>query len=116
MEKLGSGIAELDTLLGGGIERGTSTLIVGAPGSGKSTLAAQFVVSAADQGQNAALFIFDESLNTLLTRTAGLGIDIRKHIDAAESRCSRSIPPSCPLASLLTPSVALSSSGIRRSW
>ena len=82
MEKLGSSIAELDTLLGGGIERGTSTLIVGAPGSGKSTLAAQFVVSAADKGQNASLFIFDESLNTLLTRSSGLGIDLRKHLES----------------------------------
>jgi circadian clock protein KaiC len=81
MEKLGSGIAELDTLLGGGIERGTSTLIVGAPGAGKTSLASQFVLSAAEQGQNAALFIFDESLHTLLSRSAGLGIDLRKHLD-----------------------------------
>jgi len=81
MEKLSSSIAELDTLLGGGIERGTSTLIVGAPGSGKSSLAAQFVVSAADRGLKSALFIFDESTNTLLTRSAGLGIDLRKHLD-----------------------------------
>lgn len=82
MEKLGSGIVELDTLLGGGIERGTSTLIVGAPGSGKSSLATQFVVSAAARGQNAALFIFDESLHTLLSRSAGLGIDLQKHMDS----------------------------------
>ena len=80
-EKLASGIAELDTLLGGGLEHGTSTLIVGAAGSGKSSLAAQFVASAAEKGQNAAMFIFDESLNTLLTRTAGLGIDLRKHVE-----------------------------------
>ncbi len=79
IDKLKTGIAELDTLLGGGIECGTSTLIVGAPGSGKSSLAAQFVSSAAGLGQNAALFIFDESTNTLLTRTAGLGIDLRKY-------------------------------------
>jgi circadian clock protein KaiC len=81
MEKLGSGLAELDTLLGGGIERGTSTLIVGAPGSGKSTLSAQFVASAAKQGQTAAMFTFDESFNTLLTRSSGLGIDLKKHLD-----------------------------------
>jgi circadian clock protein KaiC len=81
MEKLDSGIAELDTLLGGGIERGTSTLIVGAPGSGKSSLASQFVLSAANHGLNAALFIFDESINTLFTRSAGLGIDLKKHVD-----------------------------------
>jgi circadian clock protein KaiC len=84
MEKLGSGIVELDHLLGGGIERGTSTLIVGAPGAGKSSLAAQFVVAEAQRGKNAALFIFDESLNTLLTRTAGLGIELKKYLDAGK--------------------------------
>ena len=73
MEKLASGIAELDTLLGGGIERGTSTLIVGAAGTGKSSLAAQFVAAAAARGQTSALFIFDESIHTLLTRVRGAG-------------------------------------------
>lgn len=81
LEKLVSGIAELDALLGGGIERGTSTLLVGAAGTGKSSLAAQFAAAAAARGQNAAFFIFDESINTLLTRSAGLGLDLRKHLD-----------------------------------
>jgi RecA-superfamily ATPases implicated in signal transduction len=80
-ERFGSGIAELDHLLGGGIERGTSTLIVGAAGTGKSSLAAQFVTAAAERGQNSSMFIFDESLHTLLSRTAGLGINLKKHID-----------------------------------
>jgi circadian clock protein KaiC len=82
IERLASGVDELDTLLGGGIERGTSTLLVGAAGTGKSSLATQFVASAADAGQAAAVFIFDESVNTLLTRCAGLGIDLRKHIES----------------------------------
>jgi circadian clock protein KaiC len=81
MEKLASGLAEMDILLGGGIERGTSTLIVGAAGTGKSSLAAQFVAAAAARGQSSALFIFDESTNTLLTRAAGLGIDLRPYVD-----------------------------------
>lgn len=81
-EKLASGVPEIDALLGGGIERGTSTLIVGAAGTGKSTLAAQFVAAAAARGQKAALFIFDEALNTLFTRCAGLGIDLRPHVEA----------------------------------
>jgi circadian clock protein KaiC len=82
LAKLSSGITDLDKLLGGGLERGTSTLIVGAPGAGKSTLASQFVVSAAAGGQKATLFMFDESLNTLLTRSAGLGVDLEKHVNA----------------------------------
>ncbi len=82
LEKLASGIKGLDVLLGGGIERGTSTLIVGAPGSGKSSLATQFAISAAERGQHAALFIFDENLNTLATRSESLGIDLSKHLEA----------------------------------
>jgi circadian clock protein KaiC len=80
VERLSSGIAEMDHLLGGGIERGTSTLIVGAAGTGKSSLAAQFVAAAGDRGQNSALFIFDESTRTLLSRAAGLGINLQKHV------------------------------------
>ncbi len=82
LEKLASGVVEIDALLGGGIERGTSTLIVGAAGTGKSTLASQFVAAAADRGQRSAMFVFDEGLNTLLSRCSGLGIDLRPHIEA----------------------------------
>ncbi len=80
--KLASGIIELDLLLGGGIERGTSTLIAGPPGTGKSSLAAQFVDTAAAHGLLSAMFIFDESLSTLLSRSEGLGLHLQKHVDA----------------------------------
>ena len=80
--KLRSEIAELDALLGGGIEEGTSTLIVGAAGTGKSTLAAQFAVAAAGRGQHAAVFIFDESPETLLSRCHELGVALRGHVEA----------------------------------
>jgi circadian clock protein KaiC len=80
--KLSSDIAELDELLGGGLERGTSTLIVGAAGTGKSSLGAQFAVANAERGQKSAVFIFDESRNTLMSRMAGLGIDMLRHVDS----------------------------------
>ena len=80
--KLACEIAPLDALLGGGIEAGTSTLIVGAAGTGKSTLAAQFASAAAGRGQAAALFVFDENPGTLLSRCAALHIDIASHMDA----------------------------------
>jgi circadian clock protein KaiC len=81
-EKLASGIDALDELLGGGLEKGTSTLFVGAPGTGKSSVAVQFALAAANRGENSALFIFDESIKTLLTRCAGMGMNLRPHIDA----------------------------------
>ena len=74
--KLQSGITEIDALLGGGIEQGTSTLIVGAAGTGKSTLAAQFAAAAAARGEKSALYIFDESPLTLTTRAAALSINL----------------------------------------
>jgi circadian clock protein KaiC len=80
--QLQTGIVALDRLLGGGIERGTSTLLVGAPGSGKSTLSSQFVYAALERGENAAMFIFDESSHTLLTRAKGLGMDLGKHLES----------------------------------
>ena len=91
-ERVGSGIKELDTLLGGGIERATSTLIVGAPGTGKSSLAAQFVAAAAARGSTCAMFIFDESRHTLLTRAAGLGIDLETHVRSGRVHIQRVDP------------------------
>ena len=76
--QLQSGIAGLDELLGGGIEHGTSVLMLGPAGCGKSSLALQFAVSAATRGERAALFVFDERLETLLARADGLGIPLRK--------------------------------------
>lgn len=84
--KLPSGIAALDDLLGGGIEKGTSTLFVGAPGTGKSSVAVQFAVAAARRGECSALFIFDESINTLRTRCAGMGMDLDPHLAAGRIR------------------------------
>jgi circadian clock protein KaiC len=68
-------------LLGGGIEEGTSTLIVGAAGTGKSTLAAQFASAAAARGQRAAIFAFDESPRTLFSRCTALKIDLASHVE-----------------------------------
>jgi circadian clock protein KaiC len=79
--RMPTGVPELDVLLGGGIERSTSTLFVGAAGTGKSSLAAQFVAANALAGADAAMFIFDESIDTLLTRTDSLGIPLRQAFD-----------------------------------
>lgn len=75
-ERMPSGIASLDKLMGGGLERGTSTLFVGAPGTGKSTVAVQFAIASAERGENATLFLFDESTHTLRTRCAGMGMPL----------------------------------------
>jgi circadian clock protein KaiC len=92
--KVSSGIAEFDRLLGGGVETGSSTLILGPAGTGKSLAAIVFVVAAIKRGEKAALFVFDEELGLLFARMKGLGIDLEamrrsgalviEQVDAAE--------------------------------
>ena len=71
-----SGIAELDNLLGGGLEMGSGTLILGPAGTGKSLIALVFACAAIARGEKAALFIFDEELGLLFSRVKGMGIDL----------------------------------------
>jgi circadian clock protein KaiC len=91
---MSSGLAGLDRLLGGGIETGSSTLILGPAGTGKSLAVIVFIVAAIARGEKAALFVFDEELGLLFARMKGLGIDLERmqesghlfidQIDAAE--------------------------------
>ena len=75
---LSSGVAELDAMVGGGLEEGMSTLISGPAGSGKSTLAAQFVHAATLRGEPCAMFLFEEARSKLLNRTDGVGMRLRE--------------------------------------
>jgi circadian clock protein KaiC len=77
---LPSGVPGIDALLGGGLDRGTSILLTGPAGAGKSSVAVQYAVAAAKRGERAALFIFDESREVLLRRSAGLGMDLEPHL------------------------------------
>jgi len=93
---LPSGIAAIDALLGGGIDRGTSTLILGPAGSGKSTLATQYVLAAAERGENAAMFIFDESRGTMLGRSEAIGLDLQKHVESGRVSAQQIDPAEVP--------------------
>jgi circadian clock protein KaiC len=81
-ETIPSGIPGLDTLLGGGLDRGTSCLFMGPAGAGKSSLATQYAATAANRGERASIFMFDETRRTLLARAASLHLDVRPHVDA----------------------------------
>lgn len=76
-----SGNAELDTLLGGGLDRGNSCLLLGPAGSGKSTVAMQFSIAAAQRGERVAYFLFDETLRTMVRRGESLGMPLQRLID-----------------------------------
>jgi circadian clock protein KaiC len=92
--RVSSGLAAFDGLLGGGLESGSSTLILGPAGTGKSTIAVSFVMAALSRGEKAAIFVFDEELGLLLDRMKAIGIDLEdrqrsgqlliEQIDAAE--------------------------------
>jgi circadian clock protein KaiC len=80
--RIPSGIEHLDRILGGGVEEGTSCLIVGPSGVGKSSLATAFAASVSRAGGHAAIFLLDERPETYITRSEGVGIPIRSEIDA----------------------------------
>jgi circadian clock protein KaiC len=92
--KMSSGIPEFDQLLGGGVETGSSTLILGPAGTGKSLVTIIFAIAAINRGEKAALFVFDEELGLLFSRMKGMGIDLEEmqhsgslvieQVDAAE--------------------------------
>jgi circadian clock protein KaiC len=81
---IASGVTALDTLLGGGIERGTSTLLIGPPGCGKSTIALQYAAAAAARGDHSVAFIFDETKAALSVRSAGLGLRLEEGTGAGK--------------------------------
>ncbi|HZU52057.1 MAG TPA: ATPase domain-containing protein [Sphingomicrobium sp.] len=83
-EPLPSESAELNALLGGGVERGSSVLILGPAGTGKSLLTLMFALGAIERGERAAMFVFDEELGLLIDRAKGLGIDLQELIDRGQ--------------------------------
>jgi circadian clock protein KaiC len=80
-EVLATESAQLNALLGGGVERGSSVLILGPAGTGKSLLALTFVAGAIQRGEQAAMFVFDEELGLLFERAKGLGINLQDMVD-----------------------------------
>jgi circadian clock protein KaiC len=83
-ELLATRSTELNALLGGGVERGSSMLILGPAGTGKSLLALTFVAGAVERGESAAMFIFDEELGLLFERAKGLAIDLQAMVDSGK--------------------------------
>lgn len=94
--RIESGIPAIDSLLGGGLDRGTSTLLMGPAGSGKSALASQYAVAASNRGENVAMFLFDESRATLLARCAGIDMKLREEIESGRVSVQQIDPAAVP--------------------
>jgi len=91
-ELTSTGSQELDALLGGGVERGTSLLLIGGAGVGKSSIALTYAMAAAARGETVGVFAFDEGLGTVFARAKGLGMPLQNHVDAGQIRV-RQIDP-----------------------
>lgn len=91
-EEIGSGVPELDQMLGGGLNRGSSLLVMGPSGAGKSTMSAQYALSSARRGEKAAIYLFDETLRAFLSRSRGLKMAVQEQIDNGNLRVTQIDP------------------------
>ncbi|WP_435068404.1 ATPase domain-containing protein [Haloplanus sp. C73] len=80
-EQLSAGVPEVDSLLHGGLERGTVSVISGPTGVGKTTLGTQFMSEAANRGERSVVYLFEENHGTFLRRSESIGIPVREMID-----------------------------------
>ena len=81
-----SGNSDLDKMLGGGLERGTNVLLIGAAGVGKSSLALTYAIASAERGEHAVFFAFDEGRGTVEARARTLGLPLQQHLDSGKIR------------------------------
>jgi len=81
-----SGSAELDSLLGGGLERGTNALFIGSAGVGKSSLALTYAITSAQRGDHVVFFAFDEGRGTLDARARSIGLPLDEAINSGTIR------------------------------
>jgi circadian clock protein KaiC len=87
-----SGNAGLDAMVGGGLERGTSVLLLGAAGVGKSSLALTYAIAAATRGDHAVVYAFDEGMGTISARARALGLPLQPALDAGLIRIQQVDP------------------------
>jgi circadian clock protein KaiC len=78
---ISSGLPEIDTLLHGGLERGTITIISGPSGVGKTTLGMQFMKQAAEHGERSVIYAFEEWSIMLLRRSENVNIPVKQMIE-----------------------------------
>jgi circadian clock protein KaiC len=87
-----SGLTPLDRLWGGGLEYGTSTLLLGPAGVGKSSVALAYAAASAKRGESVAIFLFEEWIELALRRAAGLNLDLRPYIESGRMRLQQIDP------------------------
>ena len=87
-----SGNHDIDNLLGGGLERGTNALFIGGAGVGKSSLALTYAIAAAERGEHAVYYAFDEGLGTLEARAETIGLGLKSAVESGKLRIQQIDP------------------------
>ena len=77
-ERVSTGVEGLDTMLDGGLWRGTTTLLAGPSGAGKTTIGLQFAIEGAQQGEPSLYMSFQENPTQLMRTIRGLGVDLEE--------------------------------------
>jgi len=95
-EAMSTGITELDHLLGGGLDRGAATLLMGPAGTGKSAMAMQLACAAASRGEHVAMFLFEERLGTFHARAASMNLPVARYVDEGLIRVTQIDPAEVP--------------------
>ena len=85
-ERLSAGFERLDVMLGGGVFRGSSTLVTGVPGTSKTTLAGKFIEAACQRGERALFVSFDESAQQIMRNLSSVGIQLRTQVESGRLR------------------------------
>src|SRR6185436_8579883 len=81
-ERITAGFERLDAMLGGGVFRGTSTLITGAPGTSKTTLSGKFAEAACQRGERTLFVSYDEAADQIVRNLSSVGIQLRAHVNS----------------------------------
>jgi circadian clock protein KaiC len=81
-ERISAGFERLDKMLGGGVFRGSSTLVTGLPGTSKTTLAGKFAEAACRRGERTLFVSFDEGAEPIMRNLASVGIQLKAHVKA----------------------------------
>ena len=81
-EKVSTGFERLDTMLGGGVYRGSGTLLTGVPGTSKTTLAGKFAEAACQRGERTLFVSYDEAASQIARNLTSVGIRLKPHLDS----------------------------------
>ena len=85
-DRISTGVARLDHMLGGGLFRGSTVLVSGTMGTGKSTLGAHLINAACARGERALLVLFEESPDQVIRNMRSVGLDLGRWVEAGSLR------------------------------